>query len=152
RPADAQTVPPPQRAEGKPRSEVEALRRENELLRLNLEVVLEKVRAQEAELRALRGRGAGEPPAAERVKAGGGTGGIEWLQYDRTTKEGIRLPANAAQQAESALQALREAKDNATRQRAVDALERALRNLREQLRRPGDTAPRHEPVPEKKRP
>jgi hypothetical protein len=36
-------------------SEVEALRRENEFLKLNLEVVLEKVRAQEAELRALRG-------------------------------------------------------------------------------------------------
>ncbi len=43
------------RREGKPLSEVEALRRENELLKLNLEVVLEKVRAQEAELRALRG-------------------------------------------------------------------------------------------------
>src|SRR5262249_20414443 len=39
----------------KPRSELEALRRENELLKLNLEVVLEKVRAQEAELRTLRG-------------------------------------------------------------------------------------------------
>ena len=38
----------------KPRSEVEALRRENELLKLNLEVVLEKVRAQEKELRELR--------------------------------------------------------------------------------------------------
>ena len=39
----------------KPLSELEALRRENELLKLNLEVVLEKVRAQEAELRGLRG-------------------------------------------------------------------------------------------------
>src|SRR5262249_8537808 len=45
----------------KPRSELEALRRENELLKLNLEVVLEKVRSQEAELRALRGpRGAAD--------------------------------------------------------------------------------------------
>jgi RNA polymerase sigma factor (sigma-70 family) len=41
--------------DSKPRSELEALRHENELLKLNLEVVLEKVRAQEAELRALRG-------------------------------------------------------------------------------------------------
>ena len=41
----------------KPRNELEALRRENELLKLNLEVVLEKVRAQEAELRELRARG-----------------------------------------------------------------------------------------------
>jgi RNA polymerase sigma factor (sigma-70 family) len=40
----------------KPRSELETLRRENELLKLNLEVVLEKVRAQEAELREFRGK------------------------------------------------------------------------------------------------
>jgi RNA polymerase sigma factor (sigma-70 family) len=42
-------------------SELEALRKENELLKLNLQVVLEKVRAQEAELRALR---AGSAPGA----------------------------------------------------------------------------------------
>jgi hypothetical protein len=40
----------------KPRSELEALRRENELLKLNLEVVLEKVRTLEKEVRALRGK------------------------------------------------------------------------------------------------
>src|SRR5262249_57363409 len=34
--------------------ELEALRKENELLKLNLQVVLEKVRAQEAEVRGLR--------------------------------------------------------------------------------------------------
>src|SRR5205085_2659092 len=39
---------------GKPRTETEALRREVELLRFNLELVLEKCRAQENELRALR--------------------------------------------------------------------------------------------------
>jgi RNA polymerase sigma factor (sigma-70 family) len=38
----------------KPRSELEALRHENELLRLNLNVVLEKVHAQEAELLQVR--------------------------------------------------------------------------------------------------
>src|SRR5262245_39440554 len=54
RTADAQAVQPPRQAEGKPPSEVEALRKEVELLRLNLLVVLEKVRAQEAELRTLR--------------------------------------------------------------------------------------------------
>ena len=53
--AAGQPAPAEPRREGKPSSEVEALRRENELLKLNLEVVLEKVRAQEAELRALRG-------------------------------------------------------------------------------------------------
>jgi hypothetical protein len=71
RSADAQTVSPAKRAAGKPQSELEALRRENELLKLNLEVVLEKVRAQENELRALRGRpadGAGKP---EKTRTGG---------------------------------------------------------------------------------
>src|SRR5262245_40132165 len=44
----------------KPPSELEALRKENELLKLNLLVVLEKVRSQEAELREIRGR-SGKP-------------------------------------------------------------------------------------------
>jgi RNA polymerase sigma factor (sigma-70 family) len=48
--ASGQSAP----AQKRPMSEVEALRHENELLKLNLEVVLEKVRAQEAELRTLR--------------------------------------------------------------------------------------------------
>ena len=38
----------------RPLNELEALRKENELLKLNLLVVLEKVRAQEAELHAVR--------------------------------------------------------------------------------------------------
>jgi RNA polymerase sigma factor (sigma-70 family) len=41
-------------AEKQPLSEVERLRRENELLKLNLDIVLEKVRAQDTELRGLR--------------------------------------------------------------------------------------------------
>jgi RNA polymerase sigma factor (sigma-70 family) len=54
-PAAAQAAPP-----DKPLSELESLRKENELLKLNLQVVLEKVRAQEAELQALRaGRDSG---------------------------------------------------------------------------------------------
>jgi RNA polymerase sigma factor (sigma-70 family) len=71
-PGTAQAAEP-----GTPRTELEALRRENELLKLNLEVVLEKVRAQEAELREFRAqRGEG----GTRVGAGGampgmGTGG-----------------------------------------------------------------------------
>jgi hypothetical protein len=57
---------------GKPRSELEALRHEVELLRFNLEVILEKCRAQEAELRSLRaGRDAAAAATrdAARVKA-----------------------------------------------------------------------------------
>ncbi len=46
--------PNEKRSDGKSQGELERLRRENELLKLNLEVVLEKVRAQEAELRTLK--------------------------------------------------------------------------------------------------
>jgi hypothetical protein len=48
--ASGQSAP----ADKRPVSELERLRHENELLKLNLEVVLEKVRAQEAELKTLR--------------------------------------------------------------------------------------------------
>jgi RNA polymerase sigma factor (sigma-70 family) len=44
------------RSERRPMSELERLRHENELLKVNLEIVLEKVRAQDAELRNLRER------------------------------------------------------------------------------------------------
>jgi len=52
---------------GRPLTELEALRREVELLKLNLEVVLEKVRAQDAELRELRGK-KGADPRLDRFK------------------------------------------------------------------------------------
>jgi RNA polymerase sigma factor (sigma-70 family) len=42
--------------DAKPRSELETLRHENELLKLNIQVVLEKVHAQEAEMQALKRR------------------------------------------------------------------------------------------------
>src|SRR5436305_2680419 len=58
--AGAQAPPTDTPRVERPRNELEALRKENELLRLNLQVVLEKVRAQEAELRGLRGAGASE--------------------------------------------------------------------------------------------
>src|SRR5262249_35046450 len=52
--AAGQPAPGEPRREGKALNELEALRRENEMLKLNLEVVLEKVRAQEAELRNVK--------------------------------------------------------------------------------------------------
>ncbi len=54
-------TPNEKRGDGKPQGELERLRRENELLKLNLEVVLEKVRAQEAELRTLKSSPATAP-------------------------------------------------------------------------------------------
>jgi hypothetical protein len=61
-----------QRSERKPMSELERLRHENELLKLNLEVVLEKVRAQDAELRTLRERINGNDAKSHNE-------GIRWL-------------------------------------------------------------------------
>jgi hypothetical protein len=147
RSADAQTVQPSRRAEGKPQTELEALRREVELLRLNLLVVLEKVRAQEAELRTLR---------AQPKPTTTGTGRVV-LDLDKDGWPDLYVVPDArrpdpAQQAEAALKALRAAKDDAARQRAVDVLERALRQLREQMRPRGDTTPQPGIIPEVKKP
>ena len=45
---------PPPAAAAAPQLDQEALRKENELLKLNLQIVLEKVRKQESELSGLR--------------------------------------------------------------------------------------------------
>jgi hypothetical protein len=58
--------------------------------------------------------------------------------------------SDAFHQAEAALKALPMMRDEASLRRAVDALDRALLQLRERLRQPGDTAPRPENVPQKK--
>jgi len=54
--AGGQTAPAEKPGPKKPLTELEALRRENQLLKLNLEVVLEKVAALETEVRSLRGK------------------------------------------------------------------------------------------------
>jgi RNA polymerase sigma factor (sigma-70 family) len=148
----------------RPLSELEALRRENELLKLNLEVVLEKVRAQEAELRAFRSA------AADAKKAGVGDtlqviplpeGAIKdvlKLRTDGKPPEAEPMPpTNAApkrvtaelhielkgkpekpdplHEAEAALKALREARDTEAQRKAADALEKALQKLREQQKK-----------------
>jgi RNA polymerase sigma factor (sigma-70 family) len=181
RSADAQTLQSQQRAEGKPRSEVEALRRENELLKLNLEVVLEKVRAQEAELRDLRGRAKPtrygdifkpdkkpdgqlyydrEKPKEDRnLKGKVGDAGSERI-YGSVTKPKVeeRSPAEVADQIEVALKRLLEAKDDSAHRRALESLGQALRKLRELPRQPRRTDLRYEPlyeyeaVPQTKKP
>jgi RNA polymerase sigma factor (sigma-70 family) len=110
---------------GKPTSEVEALRKEVELLRLNLLVVLEKVRAQEAELRAFRGQGGKTTP--------GPVGrGVAWGDIDGDGRVDVFVyPSNRFQEAEDALKALRSARDKAAEQRAVEALEKALKKLKD---------------------
>jgi RNA polymerase sigma factor (sigma-70 family) len=136
---------------GKPANELEALRRENDLLKLNLEVVLEKVRALDAEVRTLKGR-----LEAKAARAGQG---VAMMDFDGDGKldifvtndvnwDGIKVPVKVnehnwafqvwrpdpAQEVEAALKAFREARDKEAKRRAADALEKALKKLREQLK------------------
>ena len=112
----------------KPRSEVEALRRENVLLKLNLEVVLEKVRAQEAELRTLRGQ------AADAAKLPPHALHLEYQRYLALKMLGEAVHSDPLGEAESALKALREAKDKEGQRRATEALEKALEKLKQQTK------------------
>jgi RNA polymerase sigma factor (sigma-70 family) len=69
--------------EARPLTEVESLRRQVELLRFNLEVVLEKCRAQEGELRALRAGARANADTRERAIAGE-------LRHLREQQEAVR--------------------------------------------------------------
>jgi hypothetical protein len=128
-PRPAQAAP-----ESKPQGELEALKKENELLKFNLQVILEKARAQEAELLALRGQAqAAANNSAEVVKFLGGS--LESAAAPRqgffTVKTEIALP-DPAQQVEATLKAYREAKDPEAKRKAAEALEQAAKKLREQ--------------------
>ncbi len=170
----------------KPGNELEALRRENDLLKLNLEVVLEKVRAQEAELRELRPRkeagllgapgmmpgrglgvreGGGAGPVAPGANQGvpgmsaggmppGGTGfpraggpgpvvpgaapGVPGMGPGGMGASPSMVQPDALQEAEAAIKAIRQAKDEESRRRATEGLEQAL----EKLRQPANNKPR----------
>jgi RNA polymerase sigma factor (sigma-70 family) len=131
---------------GRPLTELEALRKENELLKLNLQVVLEKVGAQGAELRALKGKAAqAVRKPAPQVEAGRQveTGEKVKLAAEVDMKIAEELLAltlakakvvapDALKQAEAALKALREARDPAARRRAAETLEKAAKQLRDQ--------------------
>jgi RNA polymerase sigma factor (sigma-70 family) len=124
----------------KPLSEIEALRKENELLKLNLQVVLEKVRAQEAELHALKGRseakGKDHLDAFERKKivaddliqqdVAGGRDAARMLEVFAI------ITPDLAQQIEMALGALKsQPNDKEAQRRATEALEMALQAIKE---------------------
>jgi hypothetical protein len=117
----------PASAEKRPRSELEALRHENELLKLNLEVVLEKVRAQEAELRTLRGQVKATPTEKLFVDLTN-DGIVDFIVVNETRRDPL-------QEADAALKALRETADPASQRRAADQLDKALQKLREQLKK-----------------
>jgi RNA polymerase sigma factor (sigma-70 family) len=125
-----------QAAPARPQNELEALRKENELLKLNLQVVLEKVRAQEEQLRALKDKTTARAATAlgdlvtVREAKLATDAGLLALALGRVVKP------DPLSEIEDALKLLRSAKDKLARQRAADALENATRNLREQLKEP----------------
>jgi hypothetical protein len=142
----------------RPRTEVEALRHEVELLKFNLEVVLEKCRAQEAEVRALRGQVASlksirhTPVVVAEVEKVYAEAGVRSAAAAALAQTGLakavkdaelmRLEADDAARAaaadpakeiEAALKAFREASDNEAKRHAAEKLEGALKKVRQQL-------------------
>ncbi|HEV3444058.1 MAG TPA: sigma-70 family RNA polymerase sigma factor [Gemmataceae bacterium] len=130
----AQAAPP-----DKSLTELEGLRKENELLRLNLQIVLEKVGAQESELRILRGQAA----ASKRTGLGAALVDLDQDGYldlvvanDGVLYKELRNASlsDAAKEAEDAIKALRAAKDKQGQRRAAESLDKAMKKLREQLK------------------
>jgi len=132
-------------------SELEALRKENELLRLNLLVLLEKIRAQEAEVATLK-RKQKEAAPTNAVPLGKGVsvgdfdndgwpdvlvtqyGGVKLFRNngdgtftDATEQAGLKDPLWAVS---AAFKALQEARDPEAKRRAAEALEKAVKKLR----------------------
>jgi RNA polymerase sigma factor (sigma-70 family) len=110
-PVVAQNSPPA----GKGASELEALRKENELLKLNLQIVLEKCRNQQAELAALKDKAKIVVMDDLYLNPLGAT------MTDR--KESV----------DEAIKRLRDTTDDMARREAVDALELAIQRLRMEL-------------------
>jgi hypothetical protein len=140
-PRTAQAAP-----EAKPPGELEALKKENELLKFNLQVVLEKARALESDVRALKeqvktakaSNNTGFNPAPNNVVGDVLTFPSQdlinfYVTYDTFSS----AHQGAVQQAEAALKALREAKSPEARRRAADALEQAVKKLKEPPTKPG---------------
>jgi RNA polymerase sigma factor (sigma-70 family) len=134
-----------QAAPAKPQNELEALRKENELLKLNLQVVLEKVRAQEEQLKALKDKVAilprkgdlnalSEEQFREAVKK-------HWnLLLDVKVPPSVEFVPDPLGEAMAALKAFQNAKDPQAKLLAALELEKASMKLREQLK--GPAAPR----------
>jgi Sigma-70, region 4 len=136
----------------KPLNELDALRKENELLKLNLQVVLEKVRAQETELHAVRKDLAASEAVRKTfpyplvqvtgdvknvgISSDAGLNGSIILNertFDAWTLPRDMVP-DAAKDADAAIKALREAKDKEGQRRAAEALDKAMKKLRQQLK------------------
>jgi hypothetical protein len=139
-------------AGARPRADdLEALRLEVEALRKALQATRERVKTLEAEVQALRRTGGAAPPSKdgsrepvtrppvntyrERLTSPQGSpphreATQDYSNWLRPLKQS-RLADDPVVQAEAALKAIREARDPDARRRAADALEKALKRLKE---------------------
>jgi RNA polymerase sigma factor (sigma-70 family) len=117
----------------KPVSELEALRKENELLKLNLQVELEKVQAQEAEIRELKAK----EKTGVRVWDAQTGKALREYQRELAVRFKVKEPANPLKEIDDALRLLRQANDKKTKRRATELLEKATKRLREELKEGG---------------
>jgi RNA polymerase sigma factor (sigma-70 family) len=143
--AEGQSPAPPPQAAARAPSELDALRRQNELLKLNLEVVLEKVRAQEAELRSLREKAVAVTKdlpvlttrAAHTLSLQPVLMGRILQLVEAQPRVTVQLtPPDPVQELEAVLKALKEAGSAEAKQQAVDKLDAVTRQLRKQLKKP----------------
>jgi RNA polymerase sigma factor (sigma-70 family) len=139
-----QAAPP-----AKPASELDELRKEIELLKLNLRITLEKIRAQEAELVALKERRdlrhwleaeellgrrlEMDREELDRLRLEDLTRQMKLDDQTRHTHKPSPEPDPVAD-AEAALKAFQAAKDHEGRRKAADELEKATKKLKEQLK------------------
>jgi len=132
----------PAPGQGKPQTELEALRHENELLKINLRVTLEKIKALEAEVVVLKGKTTAD---------GADIAQVQRLLLGVHIRERDLKTWNAktrADEMDAVLKLLRAAKDAESRQRAVEQMERVLQKLREELKGPVDSrAKKVTPIP-----
>jgi RNA polymerase sigma factor (sigma-70 family) len=136
----------------KPPNELEALRHENELLKINLRVTLEKIKALEMDVGKLKSQakvglgpdvGAGFADldndgfidiiiANEALFKNRGDG--TFIDVTADQKKALeRAMKVRPDEMESALKLLRTAKDDESRQRAVDQMEQVMKKLREEV-------------------
>jgi RNA polymerase sigma factor (sigma-70 family) len=150
-PGAAQAAPPE-----KPMSELDALKKKVELLTLNLEIVLEKNRSLEAELQTLRGpkgaAGSGSSDATSSVQPGVTPNKSATVPPDHKSgpvtagQPGNHTPRHnffdntsdpnapaASDELEAALKELRQAKDPETQRRLIEALEKALKKMKDKV-------------------
>jgi RNA polymerase sigma factor (sigma-70 family) len=126
-------------------SELETLRKENELLNVNLRVTLETIRALEKELAGLKQTAAVKDGAVDIAFA---QEHLSLQSSPRSAQLRVTVPSKLANvqleldgnkpfaetDVEAALKVLQTAKDKTDRQHALDLLEQATKKLREQLK------------------